>query len=79
VRRVSADSFIDDKTGATYFTIEVAVAPSEISTIRQYRGADSGLKPGLPVEVVVPTRNRTAAAYLIDPLREMLWKSFRQH
>ncbi len=78
VRKVSADSIIDEKTGAAYFTLQVTVAPSEIRLIRQYRGAYAGLQPGLPVEVVVPTRNRTAADYLIEPLRDMLWKSFRQ-
>jgi HlyD family secretion protein len=78
VRKVSADALTDEKTGASYFKIEVEVPPSQLSVIRQYRGAEAGLKPGLPVEVVVPLRNRTALDYLIEPLREMLWKSFRQ-
>jgi HlyD family secretion protein len=47
--------------------------------ISNLRGADAGLKPGLPVEVVVPLRHRTALGYLLDPLRSMLWKSFREH
>lgn len=78
VRRISADALTDDKSGQSFFRIEVEVPPSELAVIRQVRGAEAGLKPGLPVEVVVPLRNRTALDYLLDPLREMLWKSFRQ-
>jgi len=78
VRKISADSLVDDKTGQAYFKIEVEVPPSQLQIIRQFRGADAGLMPGLPVEVVVPLKNRTALDYLLEPLREMLWKSFRQ-
>ena len=78
VRRISADALTDEKTGASYFKIEVEVPPSQLSVIRQFRGAEAGLRPGLPVEVVVPLRNRTALDYLLDPFREMMWKSFRQ-
>jgi HlyD family secretion protein len=78
IRKVSADALTDDKTGAAYFRIEVAVPPSQLAIIRQFRGADAGLRPGLPVEVVVPLRKRTALDYLLDPIREMFWKSFRQ-
>jgi hypothetical protein len=28
--------------------------------------------------VVVPLKHRSALDYLIEPLKEMLWKSFRQ-
>jgi HlyD family secretion protein len=78
ISKVSADSLIDEKSGAAYFTVEVTVAPSQLQLIRQVRGADSGLKPGLPVDVVIPLRHRTAFGYLVDPLRNMLWKSFRE-
>ncbi len=76
ISRVSADSFTDDKTGASFFKAEVTVPPSELRIIRDARGSGAGLRPGLPVEVVVPLRQRTALDYLLDPLRHMLWKSF---
>lgn len=50
----------------------------QLRLIKDLRGAEAGLKPGLPVEVVVPLRHRTAISYLTDPLRSMLWKSFRE-
>jgi HlyD family secretion protein len=78
VSKVSADSFVDEKSGAAFFTVEITVAPSQLHLIRELRGADSGLRPGLPVEVVVPLRHRTALGYLLDPLHGMIWKSFRE-
>ncbi len=78
VSSISADALTDDKNGTTYFKIEVSVPPSQLEVIRQFRGAEDGLRPGLPVEVVVPLRKRSAFDYFVEPIREMLWKSFRQ-
>jgi hypothetical protein len=38
-----------------------------------------GIKAGLPADVFVPMRKRTALGYLLDPLTQMLWLSGRQH
>ena len=78
VSKLSADSVNDEKTGAPYFRIEVTVPPEELRVIRQARGDAPGLKPGLPVEVVIPLRPRTALDYLVEPLRQMLRRSFRE-
>ena len=78
ISKLSADSFVDEKTGQAYYTAEISVPPSQLRLINDVRGAGAGLKPGLPVEVVVPLHNRTAAGYLVEPLRNMLWKSFRE-
>jgi HlyD family secretion protein len=79
VSKVSADSFTDEKTGVSYFKIEATVPPSQLALIQQVRGAGFGLQPGLPADVVVPLRARSALAYLTEPLHQMLWKSFREH
>jgi HlyD family secretion protein len=79
ISKLSADSFTDEKTGASFYTAEVTVPTAQLRLIKNLRGADAGLKPGLPVEVLVPLRHRTALGYLLDPLRGMLWKSFREH
>jgi len=78
VSKIGADAQTDEKTGAPYFRIEVTVPPAERELIRQVRGAEKGLMPGLPVEVIIPLRQRTALDYLFEPLHQMLWKSFRQ-
>jgi HlyD family secretion protein len=77
ISKISADSFVDEKSGATFYTAEITVSPSQLKLMQKYRGADTGLKPGLPVEVVVPLHKRTALGYLLEPLRGMVWKSFR--
>jgi len=77
--RVSADSFVDEKTGQSYFTAEVTVPNSEIDIIRQERGADFDLKPGMPAQILVPLKKRTALQYLFEPLTDAMWKSFREH
>jgi multidrug efflux pump subunit AcrA (membrane-fusion protein) len=78
ISKVSADSFEDERTGMRHFMIEVIVPPTELDKIRQVRG-DSGLKAGLPAEVLVPMRKRTALGYLTEPLTQMLWLAGREH
>lgn len=77
VRTVSADSFTDDKTGLSYFTAQIEVPPSELSKVRGSLGRGQ-LRPGLPVEIVLPTRKRTALQYIIEPLTSHLWRSMRE-
>jgi HlyD family type I secretion membrane fusion protein len=77
ISKVSADSFEDAQTGTRHFRIEIVVPPAELAKIRQARG-DLGLRPGLPAEVVVPIRKRTALGYLIEPLTQMLWLAGRE-
>jgi HlyD family secretion protein len=55
------------------------VPPEELARLQQ--GAQPGereLKSGLPVEMVVPLRKRTALQYLTEPLNQRLWRSFRE-
>jgi len=78
VTRVSADSFVEEKTGAAYFVGEVEIAPRQIALIRQHARGDFAMKPGMPVEVVVPLRRRTALQYMFDPLTDTMWHAFRE-
>jgi HlyD family type I secretion membrane fusion protein len=78
VSKVSADSFEDERTGMRHFKIEVVVPPSELAKITAVRG-NIGIKAGLPADVFVPMRKRTALGYLLDPLTQMLWLSGREH
>jgi HlyD family secretion protein len=78
VNKVSADSFEDERTGQRHFKIEVIVPPRELAKIMAVRG-DTGIKAGLPADVFVPMRKRTALGYLLDPLTQMLWLSGREH
>ncbi|MCW4463593.1 HlyD family type I secretion periplasmic adaptor subunit [Sphingomonas sp. BT-65] len=79
VTRLSADSFEDERTGEPYFLAEVAVPASELEAIRRVRGADFRLRAGMPVEVLVPLRKRTALQYIFEPLSQTMWRLFREH
>ena len=78
ITTVSADSFADERTGQSYFRAEVEVSPAELARVRQSIGKGR-LRAGLPVEVVVPTRKRTALQYILEPLSGTFWKSLREH
>jgi HlyD family secretion protein len=80
VRRISADRFTDERTGIAYFLVEAEAPRAELERIaRMDKDAMSVLKAGIPAELVVPLRKRTALQYLVEPLNQAIWRSFRQH
>lgn len=78
VRQVSADRFVDERTGQGYFSTQVAVPPEELRRLTAAAGNEHRLRAGLSAQVVVPTRKRTALQYLIEPLNQTLWRSGRE-
>ena len=77
VRTISADSFNDEKTGQSFFRAEVEVPESELDQVRGAVGRGS-VRPGLPVDVVLNVRPRTALQYLLEPLTRNFWRSLRE-
>ena len=73
VSRVSADITQDQKTAASYYTVRIAVADSELARL-------NGLKlvPGMPVESFIQTGDRTVISYLTKPLQDQLNKAWRE-
>ena len=76
--KLSADSFVDDKTGARYFTAEATVPAATLERLKLAENGQFELKPGLPAQVLVPLRKRTALQYLVQPLTDSIWRSFRE-
>lgn len=72
VTRISADSFTQEETGASYFRAEIVVPAEELAKLG--RSANT-LRPGAPVEVIILLRKRTALSYLLEPLTNNLWRS----
>ncbi len=68
VDRVSPDLIADPKTGVQYYEARIRLA-------RQ----DEGLRlvPGMPVEVMLQTGNRSILSYLIKPGSDFLTQAFR--
>jgi len=72
VNFISADSLISDFDGSAYFEVEVAIADSELDKLE-----GRVLKPGMPADIFIQTRERTVLQYLLDPLRKTIRRSMR--
>lgn len=79
VTRVSADRLVDERSGTAYFTAEVTISAEQIAVIDDLAPNGSGVRAGLPVEVIVPLRARTALQYLLEPLNRQLWTALREN
>jgi len=73
VSRISADITTDERTGAEYYTIRVAMSAEEVSHL-----GDKALVPGMPVEVFVKTGDRQVLSYLVKPLTDQIARAFRE-
>lgn len=74
VRTVSADRLTDQATGQPYYLARVEVERGELDRV----GAEVGLVPGMPAEVLIVRRERTMVQYLLEPFREAFRWSFRE-
>jgi len=70
---VSADISADQKTGASFYTVWIAISGAELARL-------GGLKlvPGMPVESFIQTEARTVLSYLTKPLTDQALKAFRE-
>jgi HlyD family secretion protein len=73
VTRISADTSLDQRTGATYYTVRISLPPEEIARLGDVR-----FVPGMPVEAFVQTGERTMLSYFAKPLHDQLMRAFRQ-
>jgi HlyD family secretion protein len=78
VTRVSADAFTDEKSGRQYFTAEVVVPRDQLALLKDRNGQPIQLRAGMPAEVLIPLRKRTALDYFIEPLTTQFWGSLRE-
>ncbi|UZF91598.1 HlyD family type I secretion periplasmic adaptor subunit [Bosea sp. NBC_00550] len=73
VKSVAADALRDDVSQQMVYELRVSVSASGFPPkIR------SKLKPGMPAEVFVPTGERTALAYLMQPLMDSVRSGLRE-
>jgi HlyD family type I secretion membrane fusion protein len=75
VRNISADSFIDKVTGASYYLVLVDIPQGE-EIDKLLSGA--ALVPGMPVETFIRTGSRPAISYFLKPLTDALARSMRE-
>jgi HlyD family secretion protein len=70
---VSADTSQDQRTGASYYTVRIAVPQDQIARLGEVK-----LVPGMPVEVFIQTNARTVVSYFVRPFRDQIHKVFRE-
>jgi HlyD family secretion protein len=70
---VSADVTQDQKSGANFYTIRIAVSPEEIARLEGLK-----LVPGMPVEAFVQTTVRTVVSFFVRPFQDQIARAFRE-
>jgi len=75
VIHVSADSFIDEKTGVPYYEAKIEVTKDGKIQLVNY-GFE--LVSGMPAEVMIKISDRTVLSYLVKPFMEMLARGFNE-
>lgn len=73
VINISADRLIDEKNGASYYQAQVELTPESLQKLKQLE-----LVPGMPVEVMINTGERTVVEYLMQPITNAFARSFRE-
>ncbi len=71
VKKISADSLINESNGIPFY-----LATIELTYDSQNKLGDLKLIPGMPVEVLINTGERTLFEYLMQPISDAFAKSF---
>ncbi len=73
VSRVSADRITDQRNNTSYYQIMVELDQDELKALPGVQ-----LAPGMPAEILVPTKERTALDYLLAPLAAGFNRALRE-
>lgn len=74
ITRISADAFLEERTGRSFYRAEAVLADGEIEKLKGQK-----LVAGMPVEVFIQTGERTPLNYLMKPLTDYFNKALREH
>jgi HlyD family secretion protein/epimerase transport system membrane fusion protein len=72
IQTVSADRLTDERSGESYYLIQVRMNPDDVARSKV------DLQAGMVAEVVVTTRPRTFIEYLVSPLTDEITRAFRE-
>jgi HlyD family type I secretion membrane fusion protein len=70
---ISADSFLDNKTGKAYYEAEISPLETELQKL-----GEQSLVPGMPVDAYIRTASRSPLNYLTKPLADYFYRAFRE-
>ncbi|WP_135450998.1 HlyD family type I secretion periplasmic adaptor subunit [Tabrizicola caldifontis] len=71
LQSISADAFVDERSGAAYFLAQIEVDPQDIEGLSHVQ-----LVPGMPAEVMLLDGERSAMEYFLAPILESRRRSF---
>lgn len=71
VINLSADRLIEEKTGTPYYLAQIELTPDSYQKMKHLE-----LVPGMPVEVLIKTGERSVFEYLIKPISNAFARSF---
>ncbi len=75
VVHISADSFVDEKSGMPYYEAKIEVTKNGEKQVAEY-GFE--LVSGMPAEVMIRVSERTMLSYLVKPLTDMISRGFNE-
>ncbi len=75
VIHVSADRFMDDKTGEAYYEAKLKLTPKGVEQVKEY---GFNLLPGMPAEVMIKIGERTPLSYFLKPFTDMVSRGFNE-
>ena len=70
---LSADRIVNEKDGSSYYKAQVELTPESLQKLSNFE-----LVPGMPVEVMIKTGERTVVEYLMQPITDIFARSFRE-
>lgn len=73
VSYVSADALTNPQDGTTFYTARIRVPESELQRLEGQE-----LQPGMPAEVLIRTGERTALAYMMQPIIDSMNRAWRE-
>lgn len=70
---VDADQTVDKQSDASFYVVRAQIDPEELA-----EHPDIHLRPGMPADILVLNKPRTAIDYLIDPIADSMAHAFRE-
>ena len=70
---ISASSIVDEATKRSFYVVTLELTSDELEKL-----AGKKLVPGMPVEVFIQTRMRTALNYILKPFLDQVYRAFRE-
>lgn len=71
---VSADRITNEKSGNSFYRVDLRIPPSELKKLK--KGVQ--MTPGMPAQALIVTGERSVAGFLISPITDTLEDAFRE-